>query len=77
MSNKMYDVLTWVGKIVLPALAVFYGTLGKTWGLPYVVEIPETIMAIDLFLNTILGISNAEYYKGQVEVVDENVGENG
>lgn len=63
LNDKTYDILSWVGKIVLPALAVLYTTLGNTWGLPYVEQIPATIMAIDVFLNALLGISSNAYYK--------------
>lgn len=75
LSNKTYDILAWIGKIVLPALSVLYATLGKIWNLPYTEQIPLTIMAIDVFLNSLLGISSANYYKELNEaniVVDEN-----
>lgn len=75
MSNQTYDVLAWIGKIVLPALAVLYGTLGKIWDLPYTEQIPLTITAIDVFLNALLGISSANYYKAEADslkVVDDN-----
>lgn len=63
LKDKTYDISSWVGKIVLPALAVLYTTLGNTWGLPYVEQIPATIMAVDVFLNVLLGISSNAYYK--------------
>ena len=75
LSNKTYDVLAWIGKIVLPALTVLYGTLGKIWGLPYTEQIPLTITAIDVFLNALLGISSANYYKDEADalkIVDDN-----
>lgn len=67
LNDKTYDILSWVGKIVLPALAVLYTTLGNTWGLPYVEQIPATIMAIDVFLNALLGISSNAYYKDKLK----------
>lgn len=63
LSNKTYDILAFIGRVVLPALSVLYKALGSTWNLPYTEEIPTTIMAIDLFLNTLLGISANAYYK--------------
>lgn len=63
LNDTAYDVLSWVGKIVLPALAVLYSTLGNTWNLPYIEEVSATIMAIDVFLNALLGISSNTYYK--------------
>ena len=63
MSNKVYDVLKEIALTILPALAVLYATLGKIWGLPYVSELPATIMAVDTFLGVCLHISNSEYKK--------------
>lgn len=67
MSNKLYDVLKWVALIVLPAIAVLYGSLAGIWGLPFAEQIPDTITAIDLFLGVVLGISNATYKKNGVK----------
>ena len=61
MSNKVYDILKWVAQIALPALATLYFAIAKIWGLPYMEEIPATIMAVDLFLGTLLGISTSRY----------------
>lgn len=63
LSNSTYDTLCWIGKIVLPALSVFYGTIGRIWGLPFTEEIPLTLTAVAVFLNALLGISSANYYK--------------
>lgn len=71
LNSKVYDILAWVGKIVLPALSVLYATLGKIWNLPYTEQIPLTIMALDVFLNALLGISSANYYKDQNELLDK------
>lgn len=74
-NNNVYDVLAWIGRIVLPSLSVLYATLGKIWNLPYTEQIPLTITALDVFLNALLGISSANYYKAEAEqmkVVDEN-----
>lgn len=67
MSNKLYDALKWIALIVLPALAVLYGTLAGIWGLPFGEQIPDTITAIDLFLGVVLGVSNAQYKKSHKE----------
>ena len=73
LDDKVYDILAFIGRVVLPALAVLYATLGEIWHLPYTKEIPLSITAVDLFLNSLLGISANTYYKEQVySVVDEN-----
>ena len=65
MSNKTYDVLKEIALTILPALATLYATIGKIWGLPYVGEIPATLMGIDAFLGVCLHISTSEYNKGE------------
>ena len=65
MNNKLYDVLKWIALIVLPALAILYGSLAEIWGLPLANQIPDTITAVDLFLGVVLGISSAQYNKSK------------
>ena len=61
LSNKAYDILKWVCIIVLPALATLYAGLGNIWELPYLDEIPATIIAVDTFLGALLGVSTIQY----------------
>ena len=63
LSNKTYDILTWVAQIVLPALGALYFGLSQIWGLPYGEEVVGTITVIDTFLGALLGISTAQYNK--------------
>lgn len=75
LDNKTYDVLAWIGRILLPALATLWLSMADVWHLPCKVEIATTIVALDTFLNTLLGISSANYYKeiaDKAKVVDEN-----
>ena len=65
MSNELYDILKEIALTILPAVAVLYATLGKIWNLPYVSELPATLMAIDTFLGVCLHISTSEYNKGE------------
>lgn len=65
MSNKLYDVLKYIAQIVLPAIATLYFALSQIWGLPFGEEIVGTITAVDCFLGALLGISTAQYRKGQ------------
>ena len=64
MSNKTYDILKEIALTVLPALATLYAVIGDIWGLPYVMEIPATIMGIDTFLGAVLHISTKTYQEG-------------
>lgn len=36
IPSRVYDILKWLGLIVLPALALFVGTVGPAWGWHYV-----------------------------------------
>jgi len=64
LSNKTYDILKWVAQIFLPALGTLYFALSQIWGLPYGEQIVGTITAVDAFLGMLLGISSAQYKKG-------------
>ena len=64
MNNKTYDILVWIAQIVLPAIGTLYFALAGIWGFPYGEEVLGTISAIDVFLGTILKISNVSYKKG-------------
>ena len=71
MTNKTYDILKYIALIVLPALAVFYSTISNIWGLPYHDAIPDTIMAVDLFLGALLKISSSKYGNTVVRFDDD------
>lgn len=60
-KNGTYDVLKYVALIALPAIQVFWLTIGKIWDLSYTVEIGATIGAVALLLGTLLGVSTANY----------------
>lgn len=60
-KNKTYDRLKTICLIILPALATFYGSLGKIWNFPYTEQVVLTITALDTFLGACLGISNINY----------------
>ena len=59
--DKVYDILKWICMICLPAIATLWFTLGKIWGFPYLAEVEGTIVAIDTFLGTLIGVSTIAY----------------
>lgn len=64
MSNKVYDVLKWVALVFIPSLITFYGVVGNVLNIPYT-EVVLTIMgAFNVFMGSLLGISNMQYKKG-------------
>ena len=65
LSDKVYDLLKYLGMIGLPAVAVAYQSLAQVWSLPYSEQIPSTILIIVTLLNTCLQISSTNYYREQ------------
>lgn len=63
LSNKVYDILKYIALIALPAIQVFWLTIGKIWSLNYTVEIGATIGAVALLLGTLLGVSSYNHNK--------------
>lgn len=67
MSNKTYDILKYVQRIAIPAVATLYLALGSIWQgiieLPYPEQVAATLTAIDTFMGVCLGISSAKYNK--------------
>lgn len=74
IPNSVYDILKWVQRLFLPALATLYLALGAIWKdiiyLPYPEQVAATITAVDTFLGVILGISTANYNKAQEQKND-------
>lgn len=83
-DNRTYDILKYVALIALPAIQVFWLTIGKIWNINYTVEIGATIGAVALLLGTLLGVSTKNWLAekkqdnfnnegiGMFEVEDEN-----
>lgn len=66
ITGKLYDYLKFLAQIALPALATLYFTLAQIWGLPAAENVVGTIMAVDLFLGVLLGISQVNYAKNAI-----------
>lgn len=61
MSNKTYDVLKWIGTVVLPAITTLWLTVGHIWSIPYTDAIGATLAAFTTFAAALLGISSVKY----------------
>ena len=59
MNKQIYDILKWASLVGLPALAAFWLTIAPIWGLPYGDQIGSTIIAINVLLGTLVGVSSA------------------
>jgi len=67
LSNGTYDKLKYIALIALPALQVFWLTIGKIWDISYTVEIGATIGAVALLLGTLLGVSTSNYRADKIQ----------
>jgi len=78
LSGRTYDFLKFVAQILLPALGTLYASVAGLWGLPAVLQVVGTIVAVDTFLGVVLGISSAQYkasdakYDGILEVLQHD-----
>lgn len=68
MKNSTYDKLKFLAQIVLPSIATLWVAISTIWNLPLGKEIEQTITAIVVFLDTVLGITlakaSSDYHKG-------------
>jgi hypothetical protein len=63
ITGKLYTWLKWLAQILLPALGTLYFTLAGIWNLGSGEQVVGSIMAFDLFLGVLLGISQVSYNK--------------
>lgn len=63
LQSKTYDKLKWVVSVVLPAMGVLVGTLGKSYGWESTDIAVTTITAVTTFLGSCLMISSRNYNK--------------
>jgi hypothetical protein len=72
LNNRTYDFLKFVAQILLPAAGTFYFSLAGLWELPNADSVVGTIMAVDVFLGLLLGLS-AKVYDASEEKYDGDV----
>lgn len=59
IPDKVYQVLKWLGLVVIPAVATLIGAVGTAWGWPHLTAIVTTITAVGAFVGAIIGVSAA------------------
>lgn len=65
LSDRVYDVLKWITCICLPALTTAYVGLDKLFSWGYAAEVAQVSAIICTLLGALIGISTAQYYKGE------------
>ena len=68
MKNETYDILSWISSPLIPALVALILTLGKTWEIPYYIQIGASISAVGVFLEALLRKSSKKYYQELDEI---------
>lgn len=68
MNNKTYDMIKRTALIVIPAIAVFYESIGLTWNIPYTSQIVITINAFSVFIGAIVEKASADYKQLQNDI---------
>lgn len=70
-KNKTYDILKMIAQIVLPAIATLWVAISTIWNLPLADQIEQTITAIIVFLDMLLGLTltkaSSDYHKGDLK----------
>ena len=72
MSNRVFDILAYIQRIALPAIATLWAALGKIWNWPLVPEITASICAVDVCMGALLKISTDQYNQQQQQPPDED-----
>ena len=62
INKKLYDILSYISRYALPAIAGLYYTLAEVWNLPYGAQISATIAGIILAINVLLGVDSIQYH---------------
>lgn len=63
-SNELFDIMRYMAEVGLPALSVLIATVGQIMGLPYADKIAAVVMAISVFVGSLVGIKRKQYNGG-------------
>lgn len=72
LSDKQYNVLKWVGLLVLPSIATFVKAVFPVWGLPYADAIAVTCTSAGVLVGSVIGASQANM-KPELDADEEAV----
>lgn len=61
LNNKVYDTLKWIAQYALPGVATLYFAVSNIWGLPHTEQIVGSIVAFNVFVGALLGLSAIQY----------------
>ena len=61
MNDRVYDALSRVVKLLLPAIGTFYAAIASIWTLPYSVEVVGSLAALATLGGVLLAVSKKNY----------------
>lgn len=64
IPGRVYDVLKWVGLLVLPTCAWLFGIVGQAWGWDNVDAVVLTLNAVGTAIGAVIGASAISAWKG-------------
>lgn len=70
LTNKSYDFLNALVRIILPALGTFYFTLSQIWGMPYATEVVGTIAAMATFFGLVILLARNGWQVDEELIID-------
>ena len=63
IPDTAYNILKWIGLIVLPGFAWFVGQVAPEWGWENVDAIVKTLNSLGTLIGVLIGVSTLNYYK--------------
>jgi hypothetical protein len=64
LSDRVYNVLKWVGLVCIPGVAWFVGQVGPRWGMSNVDAVVTTLNSAGTLLGVLIGVSTIQYNNG-------------
>ena len=61
MSDNKFNALRTLCELVISAIAVFYVTVGKIWGWPYIEAIAGTLAAVNVLIGSVVTAMRKAY----------------
>lgn len=65
IPDRLYDVLKWVCLVCIPALTTFFCVLDNVFSWGYADIVAKISAALCTLIGALIGISTAEYRKGE------------
>ena len=61
LTNRTYDFIRFLVELFLPGLGTLYFALSQIWGFPYGEAVVGSVVAVAVFLGSLVKVSRAKY----------------